>query len=73
MSNINREICKYISNEWISTYESNRSFALDHDIDEKMVRKILDEDEYRIPVETLKKICDAREISLSEFFERIEQ
>ena len=71
MFNINEEIYNYISVEWISKYPSNRSFALDHDIDEKIVRKILDENEYRIPVETLKKICDSRELKLSDFFKKL--
>ena len=43
--------------------------ALDHNIDEKTVRKILQKDGYRMPVKTLQKICDAREIKISSFFE----
>lgn len=33
---------------------------------------MLDEKEYRIPVEALKKICDARQLHLSDFFRSIE-
>ena len=72
MPDINKRICNFISSEWISLYKSNRSFALDHNIDEKTVRKILQEDGYRIPVTTLQKICEAKEIKLSAFFVLIE-
>jgi DNA-binding Xre family transcriptional regulator len=71
MVNINKRICNYISSEWITPSKSNRTFALDHNIDEKTVRKILQEDGYRIPVKTLQKICEARELRLSQFFELI--
>jgi len=69
MSIINKKVCNYIAKEWISISKSNRSFALDHNIDEKTVRKILDkEDGYRIPLSTLEKICEAKEMKLSDFF-----
>jgi DNA-binding Xre family transcriptional regulator len=73
MVDINKRICNYIALEWINISKSNRSFALDHNIDEKTVRKILLEDGYRIPVKTLQKICDAREIKISAFFKLIDQ
>lgn len=68
MVNINKRICNYIA---VNSSKSNRSFAIDHNIDKKTVRKILQEDGYRIPVKTLQKICDAREIRMSQFFELI--
>ena len=68
MVNINKTICNYISSEWISKSKSNRSFALDHNIDEKTVRKILKENGYNMPVKTLQKICEAQEINISDFF-----
>lgn len=58
---------------WINNSKSNRSFAIDHNIDEKTVRKILQADGYRIPVKTLHKICEAKEIKVSEFFVLINQ
>lgn len=73
MSDINKKVCNYISNEWISKSKSNRSFALDHNIDEKTVRKILKEEGYRIPINTIEKICEAKEIKLSSFFKLIEE
>lgn len=51
---------------------SNRSFAIDHNIDEKTVRKILSEDGSEIPIITLIRICEAKEIKLSDFFKLIE-
>ncbi|MCF6168467.1 transcriptional regulator [Lutibacter sp.] len=68
MVNINKQICNYIALEWVSVSKSNRCFAIDHNIDEKTVRKILYEDGYRIPVETLQKICESRELKISDFF-----
>jgi DNA-binding Xre family transcriptional regulator len=73
MSDINKKVCNYIANEWISSSKSNRSFALDHNIDEKTVRKILQENGYRIPIETIEKICEAKEIKLSTFFSLLEE
>lgn len=72
MVDINKRICNYIALEWIITSKSNRRFAIDHNIDEKTVRKILQEDGYRIPVKTLQKICEAREMKLAEFFALID-
>lgn len=72
MVDINKRICNYIALEWVKTAKSNRSFAIDHNIDEKTVRKILQPDGYRIPVKTLQKICESREIKLSSFFDLID-
>ncbi len=68
MQDINKKICNYIAKEWVAPSKSNRSFALDNSIDEKTVRKILKKEGYRIPVKTLQKICEAREMKISEFF-----
>ncbi|GAA3657620.1 hypothetical protein [Flavivirga jejuensis] len=44
----------YPANEWISKAKSKSKFAINHNIDEKTVRKIVKEkDGYRIPVRTL--------------------
>ncbi len=71
MSNINKKVCNYIAENWICKSKSNRSFALDHNIDEKTVRKILQENGYRMPLRTVEKICEAKEIKLSDFFSLI--
>ncbi|WP_372938673.1 transcriptional regulator [Seonamhaeicola sp.] len=68
MSEINKKICNLIAEEWISKAKSNRAFALDHNIDEKTVRKILQKDGYEIPLITLIRICEAKEMKLSTFF-----
>lgn len=68
---INRKVCNYIAKEWIKTSKSNRNFALDHNIDEKTVRKILKDEGYRIPLKTLYKICESRNLKLEEFFKLI--
>ena len=73
MVSINKRICNFIAKEWVANSKSNRSFAIDHNIDEKTVRKILKNDGYRIPVKTLQKICEAREIKMSTFFMLIEE
>jgi len=65
---VNKLICNYISKEWISKSKSNRRFAIEHNIEEKTVRKILQPEGYEIPLITLIRICEAEEIKLSEFF-----
>ncbi len=75
MNNSNKHICNYISKEWIGEL-SYRSFAINHGIDESTVRKIVELSEgkienYKIPVFTLLKICEVRDIMLSEFFKKI--
>ena len=68
MSEINQKICNYIAKEWIQKSKSNRTFAIDHNIDEKTVRKILQKEGYEIPLLTLSRICEAKEMKLSTFF-----
>ena len=68
MSEINQKICNYIAKEWIQKSKSNRTFAIDHNIDEKTVRKILQKEGYEIPLITLIRICEAKEMKLSTFF-----
>lgn len=70
-SHIGKILCNYIAQEWVSKAKSNRSFATEHNIDEKTVRKILNPDGYDIPISTIEKICEAREIKISYLFELI--
>lgn len=78
MTEVSNIICNYLYRNWIESYKSQRSFALDHNIEESIVRKIkntalkVDGSNYNIPVNTLNKICEARNIKLSEFFKLIE-
>lgn len=69
-------ICEFISHEWIGTREESvRSFATNHDIDEKTARRIRDwkNSPYRITLYTLEKICSSRNITLEEFFKMIKK
>jgi DNA-binding Xre family transcriptional regulator len=68
MSDLNRKICDYIANEWIGVNQSNTEFALNHNVDEKTVRRILTDKNYTITLYTLNKICEARNLKLREFF-----
>lgn len=74
MQDINIVICEYIDKEWIKN-TSNRAFANEHDIDERTVRQIkkVKETYYSISITTLEKICDARGITLSDFFKLIKR
>lgn len=74
MKKVNVIICEYISKEWIGE-SSNRTFAKDHDIDEKTVRQIknIKTKNYSISIETLEKICEARDFTLSQFFASIKR
>ena len=78
MADANYIICNYIFKNWIEQYKSQRSFAIDHNIEESIVRKIkntalkIDNVEYSIPVKTLMKICEARNLKLADFFKKIE-
>lgn len=78
MNKINYIICSYIYKNWIESYKSQRSFALDHNIEESIVRKIKntaqkkDGSNYSIPVKTLLKICESRNLKISDFFKLLE-
>ena len=66
------EICEHIEKNWIiPSKQSNRQFALDHDVDESIIRKILSGKRYKIEVETLRLICESRGLSLSDFFRKL--
>jgi len=68
MKSVNRAIVEYIAIEWVSQAKSVLAFANDHGIDEKTVRLMRSDPNYRISLETLIKICEAREIKLKAFF-----
>lgn len=78
MTNANYIICNYIYKNWIEQYKSQRLFALDHNIEESIVRKIkntalkTDNIDYSIPVKTLMKICEARNLKLAAFFNMLD-
>ena len=73
MVSLKKKICNYIAEEWISKAKSNRQFAEDHAIDEKVVRRILEPNGSGVSLTTIERICEAREIKISEFFALIDE
>jgi len=73
MATLKEKVCRFIAEEWIGKAKSNRQFAEEHTIDEKVVRRILDPDVSGISLQTIERICEAREIKISEFFALIEE
>lgn len=74
MRDLSVDICDYINKEWIAHWKgSTRSFADDHDVDEKTVRQIIDikKTPYKIGLYTLEKLCNSRGITLEKFFSLI--
>ncbi|TBX67488.1 transcriptional regulator [Flavobacterium silvisoli] len=75
MIDANSKICGYITKEWLNPWmkegKSQTAFANAHNVEESTIRKIKGSKNYRIPVETLQKICEARNLKLSEFFKLI--
>ncbi|MEG1199713.1 MAG: helix-turn-helix domain-containing protein [Algoriella sp.] len=68
MKSTNRIIVDYIKDEWVSKAKSQSSFAVEHNLDEKTVRSIKNDPNYNISFETINKICEAKNLKLSEFF-----
>lgn len=75
MSNVNNKICLYIVKEWLTPWleegKSQTSFANAHNVEESTIRKIKGNNNYRVPVETLYRICEARKVTLFEFFKEV--
>ncbi|MFI8379043.1 transcriptional regulator [Leeuwenhoekiella sp. NPDC079379] len=74
---INSAICEFITKEWIDPFLSKGGtqveFADHHNILESTVRKIKSKSNYRIPVETLFKICQEKRLDISDFFKAVEK
>lgn len=70
-------ICKYVYVNWISKAKSQREFASKCDIEESTVRRIKNialgssKADYNMSLKTIAKICRKKEISLEEFFGKI--
>jgi len=75
MTDANSKICDYITKVWLTPWikegKSQTAFANAHNVEESTIRKIKGNKNYRIPVETLQRICEARNIKLSEFFKLV--
>lgn len=61
----------FINREWISKARSLNSFAIDHNIDEKTARRIKNDPDYKISLDTITKLCEARDMKLSEFYRQV--
>ena len=76
MVDVNDRICVYIVKEWLNPWlkegKSQTAFANAHNVDEGTIRKIKSHKKYRIPVETLSRLCEARKLKLSDFFKKVE-
>lgn len=72
-NSLHKAICTYISKKWISRYKTQRQFAIEHNIDEKTVRRIRVDANYTMELNTLHKICESRKITLSDFFKLIDK
>jgi DNA-binding Xre family transcriptional regulator len=73
MGDLNRKVCDYIAVKWIGENQAKTEFALNHNIDEKTARRIYNDQSYTITLNTLNKICEARNVKLSEFFKLIDK
>lgn len=70
------KICEFITSKWIDAFDGSiRSFATNHDVDEKTVRKIKNwkEEHYKITIVTLEKLCKSRDLTLEDFFKQIKR
>jgi hypothetical protein len=76
MRDLGYDICDYINKEWIATWEGSiRSFAQEHNVDEKTIRQIMrfKNSPFRVGLYTLEKMCEAREITLEWFFGQLKR
>jgi hypothetical protein len=69
---LDKFICNYINSEWIMDNKSNLSQSKEYGVHPHVLKKIKDNDGYRIPMSTLAIICFYRKIALSDFFKLIE-
>lgn len=70
MHDFSTNICNYINKGWIAHWKSPiRSFAEEHDVDEKTIRQIADSKNtpLRIGIYTLHKMYVARDLTLEDF------
>jgi DNA-binding Xre family transcriptional regulator len=67
----NKKIVEFIRDNWVIPMNNNSQFANDHNIDEKTVRRIREDETYQISLITIQKICEAKELKLYEFFKKV--
>ena len=71
MKRSNRKIVEFIRDKWVNPLDNNNKFAKDHFIEEKTVRSIRDNEDYQISLITIMRICEAKNLKLSEFFKMV--
>jgi len=69
---LDKLVCNFINDEWIIKDKSNLSQSQELGIHPHVLRKIRENDGYRIPMSTLAIMCYYKKIKLSEFFTSIE-
>jgi len=67
----NRKIVEFIRDKWVIPLNNNSQFATENNIDEKTVRRIKEDENYQISLVTIMRICEAKNIKLSEFFKMV--
>ena len=67
----NKKIVEFIRDNWVIPMNNNSQFANEHNIDEKTVRRIREDETYQISLITIQKICEAKELKLYEFFKMV--
>ncbi|REC49190.1 hypothetical protein DRF62_19600 [Chryseobacterium piscium] len=67
----NRKVVEFIRDEWVIPMNNNSQFATENNIDEKTVRRIREDGNYQISLITIMRICEAKNIKLSKFFEMV--
>jgi DNA-binding Xre family transcriptional regulator len=71
MKKANRKIVEYIRDKWVMPLNNNSLFATEHNIDEKTVRRIKEDESYQISLVTIMRICEAKNLKLHEFFKKV--
>jgi len=71
MRDENRKIVDFIKEKYADPMNNNSKFAKENGIDEKTVRKIREDFEYRIGLSTIIKICKNNRMTLADFFKKV--
>nr|WP_199001396.1 hypothetical protein [Flavobacterium sp. ASV13] len=70
---LDKLVCNFINDEWISKNKSNLSQSHELGVHPHVLSKIRKNDGYRIPMSTLAIMCFYKKIKLSDFFSLIER
>lgn len=70
---VDQYVCNFIKEEWMADIKSFRDWAKQHGVHEAVSRKINQKEGYKIPVSTLKNICFYKQITMSNFFNLVEE